>query len=151
MIAYMLSTVFPSALSRTGTAMAMLFSLSCAIALSFNYNFDMISNSIKLVDRHTSLFQFMILWLIHILVPLALVVLVIFTKRQAFKRNKLPVTPARQRVCSTSCSAHSASPAPSGRCCSGACCATIPSSLSAFWFTASMRSRRSVTREKPRV
>ena len=94
MIAYMLSTVFPSALSRTGTAMAMLFSLSCAIALSFNYNFDMISNSIKLVDRHTSLFQFMILWLIHILVPLALIALVVFTERHAYKRTKLPALPA---------------------------------------------------------
>ncbi len=94
MIAYMLSTVFPSALSRTGTAMAMLFSLSCAIALSFNYNFDMISNSIKLVDRHTSLFQFMILWLIHILVPLSLIALVVFTERHAYKRTKLPALPA---------------------------------------------------------
>lgn len=94
MIAYLLSTIFPSAFSRTGTNMALLFAFSSMIALSFNYNFDMISNSIKLVDRHTSLFQFMIVWLIHILVPLALILLVIFTKRQAFKRNKLPVTPA---------------------------------------------------------
>ena len=74
--------------------MAMLFSLSCAIALSFNYNFDMISNSIKLVDRHTSLFQFMILWLIHILVPLSLIALVVFTERHAYKRTKLPALPA---------------------------------------------------------
>ena len=93
-IAYILSAVFPSALSRTGTSMAMFFSLSCFVALSFNYNFDMISNSIKLVDRHTSLFQFMIVWFIHILIPLALFLLVVFTERHAFKRNRLPVLPA---------------------------------------------------------
>ncbi|MBR5417073.1 MAG: hypothetical protein IK109_03450 [Clostridiales bacterium] len=94
MVAYLLSTIFPSAFSRTGTNMAFMFAFSSMIALTFNYNFDMISNSIKLVDRHTSLFQFMIVWLIHVLVPLALIALVVFTKRQAFKRNKLPVTPA---------------------------------------------------------
>ncbi len=94
MIAFTLSTIFPSALSRTGTAMSMLFSLSCFVALSFNYNFDMISNSIKLVDRHTSLFQFMIVWCTHLLIPLALVILVVCTERHAFKKNKLPVLPA---------------------------------------------------------
>ncbi len=93
-IAYILSTVFPSAISRTGTSMAMFFSLSSFVALSFNYNFDMISNTIKLVDRHTSLFQFMIVWFIHILVPLALFLLVVFTERHAFKKNRLPVLPA---------------------------------------------------------
>ena len=94
LIAYMLSTTFPSALTRTGTGMAMFFSIAYAVALTFNYNFEMISNSIKLVDRHTSLFQFMIVWLVHILVPLALFILVVSTQRHAYKKNRLPVLPA---------------------------------------------------------
>ena len=93
-VSYILSTIFPSAFSRTGTDMAMIFSIACAVALSFNYNFDMISNSIKLVDRHTSLFQFMIVWLVHLLIPLALIVLVVSTERHAFKKNRLPTLPA---------------------------------------------------------
>jgi uncharacterized membrane protein len=97
-IAYILSTLFPSAISRTGTSMAMFFSISFFVALSFNYNFDMISNSIKLVDRHTSLFQFMIVWFIHILIPLALLILVVSTERHAFKKNRLPLLPAPLRL-----------------------------------------------------
>ncbi|MBR5936875.1 MAG: hypothetical protein IKZ90_01230 [Clostridiales bacterium] len=93
-VAYILSTIFPSAFSRTGTNMAMLFALSSTIALSFNFHFDMISNMIALVDRHTSLFQFMIVWLIHILLPLSLVILVVSTKRHASSKSKLPVLPA---------------------------------------------------------
>jgi len=94
MISYVLTTIFPSALSRTGLAMSMLFSIASFISLSFNLNFDMISNSIALTDRHTSLFQFTIVWMIHVLIPLALIVLVIATKRHKYKKNLLPVLPA---------------------------------------------------------
>ncbi|MBO4474544.1 MAG: hypothetical protein J5750_06490 [Clostridiales bacterium] len=94
MVAFVLTTCFPSAFSRTGATMAMLFSLACTISLSFNLEFDMISNQLALVDRHTSVFQFMILWLIHLLIPLALILLVVFTERHAYRRNQLPLTPA---------------------------------------------------------
>ncbi|MBO4494400.1 MAG: hypothetical protein J5752_00915 [Clostridiales bacterium] len=93
-LSYLLTTIFPTALSRTGLGMSMLFTIASFISMTFNLNFDMISNSIALVDRHTSLFQFTIVWLIHILIPLALVVLVIATKRHKYKKNLLPVLPA---------------------------------------------------------
>ncbi len=93
-IAYLLTTVFPTAISRTGLAMSMLFSIASLISLSFNLKFEMISNFIALTDRHTSLFQFTILWLIHFLIPLALIVLVVSTKRHKYKKNLLPILPA---------------------------------------------------------
>lgn len=92
-ISYLLTTVFPSAFSRTGVAMSMLFSLSSFIALTFNYNFDMISNSIKLTDRHTPLFQFTILWITHFSVAFCLIALVVFTQRRKYKKVPLPVLP----------------------------------------------------------
>ncbi len=92
-IAYLLTTCFPSAFSRTGLCMSMLFCLSSTVALSFNYHFDMISNFIALTDRHTSLFQFLIVWCIHILIPLALIVLVVATRRRGLSRGMAAVLP----------------------------------------------------------
>ncbi len=93
-LSFLLTTCFPSAFSRTGATMSMLFSLASTISLSFNLEFEMISNQIALVDRHTSVFQFLILWLVHLLIPLSLIVLVIFTERHAYRKNRLPLTPA---------------------------------------------------------
>ena len=73
--------------------MSMLFAMASAISLSFNLHFEMISNMIALVDRHTSLFQFLIVWLMHLLIPLSLVILVVGTTRHAFHKNKLPTVP----------------------------------------------------------
>ncbi|MBP5491832.1 MAG: hypothetical protein J6Y08_03215 [Clostridiales bacterium] len=92
-ISYVLSTCIPCAFSRTGAGMAMLFSIASTISLSFNYNFEMISNSIGLVDHHTSPFQFTVVWMVHVLIPLGLLLLVVFTKRNAYKKNRLPVLP----------------------------------------------------------
>ena len=93
LISYILTTGCPSAFSRTGTAMAMLFSLSSLISLSFNEHFDMISNFIAPVDRHTSVFQFVIVWFVHLLIPISLVVLVIATRRQGIAKEKKPILP----------------------------------------------------------
>ncbi len=93
-ISYILTSIFPTALSRTGLAMSMLFSIASAIALTFNLHFEMISNTIALTDRHTPLFQFLILWIVHLLIPIALIVLVCATKRHKYKKNLLPVLPA---------------------------------------------------------
>ena len=92
-IAFLLTTGCPSAFSRTGTAMAMLFSASSLISLSFNSHFEMISNFIAPVDRHTSVFQFLIVWFVHLLIPLSLVVLVIATRRQGIAKEKKPILP----------------------------------------------------------
>ena len=92
-IALFMSTVLPSALSRTGACMAMIFSMSNLVSLTFNLNFEMISNSIALTDRHTSPFQFTVVWMVHILIPFALFLLVVFTKRHAYKKTPLPVLP----------------------------------------------------------
>ncbi len=93
-IAYILTTIFPSAFSRTGAAMSMLFSLASFIALTFNYNFDMISNSIALTRQHTPLFQFTVVWMTHFLVAIALILLVVLTQRRKYKKVPLPVLPA---------------------------------------------------------
>ena len=93
-LAYVLTTFFPSALSRTGLTMSMLFCVASTVALSFNYHFEMISNFIALTDRHSSLFQFLIVWCIHILIPLALIVLVVATRRRGLSRELATVLPA---------------------------------------------------------
>lgn len=93
-IAYLLTTCFPSAFSRTGLAMSLLFSIASIVSLSFNVHFEMISNFIALTDRHTSLFQFLIVWLVHLLIPLALVVLVVATRRYGIGKEKAPKLPA---------------------------------------------------------
>lgn len=93
LISYVLTTCFPSAFSRTGLTMSMLFSLASAVALSFNAHFEMISNFIALTDRHTSLFQFLIVWLVHLLIPLALVILVVATRRYGIGKERAPALP----------------------------------------------------------
>ncbi|HOO61094.1 MAG TPA: DUF2298 domain-containing protein [Bacillota bacterium] len=81
-IAFVSTALFPSALSRTGLGMSLLFFLSNLASFLFNNNFDMISNEISTPTNHTSLFQFFIVWFVHVLIPLALIILVVLTKNR---------------------------------------------------------------------
>lgn len=61
-----LTAVFPNALSRTSLGMSFIFTLSSITSLTFNANFDMISNTLALVESHTALYSFIILWGVHL-------------------------------------------------------------------------------------
>lgn len=82
----------PTALSKTAATLSFLFAASNIIAVPFNYNFDMISNKIALCKNHSSLFQFMILWGVHILISVILIICTIFGKNyvsvKAGKKDK---------------------------------------------------------------
>ena len=82
-ISYILTGMFPSALSRTSFGMSFLFVVAHIVAIPFNMNFDMISNAIGRVKNNSSLFQILILWFAHLVVCITFIVITI-----VFKNNK---------------------------------------------------------------
>lgn len=74
------ATIAPSALTRTGLGMSFLFTSASLLSLPFQSQFEMISNAIGLVKNHTSLYQFIILWSVHILLAFSLIVLTILSR-----------------------------------------------------------------------
>lgn len=84
--ALFLSALFSDALSRTGLCMSFLFTVGNIVAMTFNLNFDMISNKIALCEHHTSVYQFLILWSVHLFICLGFIV---FTIINAYKNKQL--------------------------------------------------------------
>jgi YYY domain-containing protein len=74
------AAVSPSALTRTGLGMSFLFTSASLLSLPFQSQFEMISNAIGQVKTRTSLYQFIILWSVHILLAVSLIVLTIFSR-----------------------------------------------------------------------
>lgn len=92
-ISYILTGMFPSALSRTSFAMSFLFVVSHLAAAPFNLNFDMISNTLAKVKNRSSLFQILILWFTHLVICLTFFVITIVFKNvkvldKKSKKNK---------------------------------------------------------------
>lgn len=78
---FALRIFFPNAFSYTGTGLSYVFTLAHLAALPFNINFQMISNNIRLTDRHTSLFQFLLVWGTHLIFVFVLLFRVIFCEK----------------------------------------------------------------------
>ncbi len=76
-VCVVLTSLIPTALTRTGLGMSFLFSSALILSLPFQSRFEMISNTIALVKFRTAPFQLFILWFVHILFALILIVLVI--------------------------------------------------------------------------
>ena len=83
-ISYILTGMFPSALSRTSFGMSFIFLISHLVAAPFNLKFDMISNTLGKVKNRSSLFQLAILWGTHLLICLVFIVITVI-----FKNNKI--------------------------------------------------------------
>ena len=75
------------AFSRTAFYLSGLFTTALLAALPFNLNFQMISGYVLRTDRHTSAYQFLILWGVHLLFAVLLLVLIGFLRQ--FRRNPL--------------------------------------------------------------
>ena len=61
-INHLLLIIATDRLSYAAAKVSALFALAHLIALPFNLNFSAISKTIKLTDRHTSLYQFLVVW-----------------------------------------------------------------------------------------
>lgn len=87
-VGFLFCVTAPSALTRTSLAMNFMFGVSTLIAVPFNLNFDMISNKLAKTQDHTSLFQFLIVWGVHLIITIGFVIFVIFTKNYVFVNGK---------------------------------------------------------------
>lgn len=84
--------VAPSALTRTGLCMSFLFTSALLLSLPFQSQFEMISNAIGMAENRTSLYQFIILWSVHLLITVSLIILTVLSRPQEpGKKEKLPV------------------------------------------------------------
>lgn len=90
-IAFAFTLASPSALTRTSLAMNIFFALSNIVAITFNLNFDMISNKIALCKNHTALYQFIILWGVHLFICIAFIIFTIINKNITAVRKKARV------------------------------------------------------------
>lgn len=86
-VGYLFCVTAPSALTRTSLAMNFMFSVSTIIAVPFNLNFDMISNKLAKTQDHTSLFQFLIVWGVHLLITIGFIIYTIVTKNYILTNN----------------------------------------------------------------
>ncbi len=81
-------TFLPNALTRTGAGMSFLFASASLCSLTFNSHFDMIANSLaKAVDR-SPVYQFLILWGVHLFFAVLLLFITIFSRKEFFNRGK---------------------------------------------------------------
>ncbi|MBN1892663.1 MAG: hypothetical protein JW780_07770 [Clostridiales bacterium] len=71
------ASLVPSALTRTGLGMSFMFSTALLLSLPFQCRFEMISNALGLVTLRTALYQFFIVWFVHVLFALVLIITVI--------------------------------------------------------------------------
>ena len=94
-VALIISSSFPTALTRTGTGMSFLFAVGTLVSLPFNMNFDMISNKIAPCVNHSSLYQLFILWGTHVIICVTFVVFVIIYKN-------VPSTPRKAKKAQSS-------------------------------------------------
>ena len=79
-----LGTVFmPTALSRTGLGMSFLFTSASLCSLTFNSKFDMIANSLAKSVDHTSFYQFVMVWGVHLAFAVTLLVLTVISALKA--------------------------------------------------------------------
>lgn len=76
------ASLSPSALTRTGLGMSFLFTSASLLSLPFQSQFEMISNAIALAKNHTSLYQIVVLWFVHVLLAVSLIVLTILSRPQ---------------------------------------------------------------------
>lgn len=90
-IVFIFNCIRPSAFSRTGVGMSLVFCIANLVALPFNANFDMISNMLGLVKNRTSLYQFLIVWGTSLFICAVFIVFTIVFK------NHLRSSPAMQR------------------------------------------------------
>ncbi len=80
----LLGTVYlPTALSRTGLGMSFLFTSASLCSLTFNSKFDMIANSLAKSVDHTSFYQFVMVWGVHLIFAVTLLILTIVTALKA--------------------------------------------------------------------
>jgi len=79
-----LGTAFvPTALSRTGLGMSFLFTSASLCSLTFNSKFEMIANSLAKSVDHTSFYQFVMVWGVHLIFAVTLLVLTIVSALKA--------------------------------------------------------------------
>jgi len=77
------TSLIPCALTRTGLGMSFLFTVSSLCSLTFNSRFDMIANSLAKTVNQSPVYQFLILWGVHILFAILLIVVTLFSRRDS--------------------------------------------------------------------
>lgn len=82
-ICFIGTAYLPTALSRTGLGMSFLFTSASLCSLTFNSKFDMIANSLAKSVDHTSFYQFVMVWGVHLIFAAALLVLTIISALKA--------------------------------------------------------------------
>ena len=77
------TTLLPCALTRTGTGMSFLFSMASLCALTFNSRFDMIANSLAKTENQSPVYQFLILWGVHLIFAVLLIIITVLSRKGA--------------------------------------------------------------------
>jgi len=78
------TALLPCAITRTGLGMSFLFSAASVCSLTFNANFDMIANSLAKTEFTSSVYQFLILWGVHLIFAVLLIFVTLFSGRDHF-------------------------------------------------------------------
>jgi len=77
------TALIPSAITRTGLGMSFLFTSASICSLTFNSRFDMIANSLAKTVDHSPVFQFLILWGVHILFAVLLIIITLSSRKES--------------------------------------------------------------------
>lgn len=81
-----LSSAFPCAMSRTSLVLSYIFTLSFALSMPFHVNFDMISSALLPVESRTGLYQFLMVWGVHIAFAISFIVFAVLLSYHKMKR-----------------------------------------------------------------
>jgi YYY domain-containing protein len=82
------ATLLPTALTRTGAGMSFLFSMSSLCALTFNSRFDMIANSLAKTENQSPVYQFLILWGVHLIFAVLLIIITVMSRKDSVPKAK---------------------------------------------------------------
>jgi len=77
------TSILPSAITRTGLGMSFLFTAASICSLAFNSRFVMIANSLAKTVDHSSVYQFLIVWGVHLIFAVLLIIVALSSQRDA--------------------------------------------------------------------
>ena len=75
------TSLLPSAITRTGLGMSFLFCAASICSLTFNSKFDMIANSLAKTVDQSSVYQFLIVWGVHLVFAVLIIIITLFSRK----------------------------------------------------------------------
>ena len=84
------TSLLPSAITRTGLGMSFLFTAASICSLPFNSKFVMIANSLAKTVDHSSVYQFLILWGVHLIFAVLLIIVALISRKDSQAVLSLP-------------------------------------------------------------